>query len=98
VTRSKRRSNYLTVILVALLFSSLPLTTFAFAENGGPYDVTWFDLSGGGGESRGGPYVVAGTIGQPEPGRTEGGDYTLTGGFWSVGVQRHVYLPLVLQP
>ena len=71
------------------------------AQSGGPYDLTWSSVDGGGHTfSSGGPYALGGTIGQPDAGRFVGGPYVLNGGFWNGGllpaVQR-VYLPLILR-
>jgi len=48
------------------------------------YTLDWSTLDAGGGQSSGGPYTVAGTIGQTDPAKLTGGAYTLTGGFWSM--------------
>ena len=49
-----------------------------------PYAIDWFKVSGVGGTSTGGTYVVSGTIGQPDAGGAmTGGGYSLTGGFWA---------------
>ena len=45
--------------------------------------INWFTLDGGGGQSSGGAYALAGTIGQPDAATSSGGAYTLQGGFWS---------------
>jgi hypothetical protein len=42
-------------------------------------------IDGGGGQSSGGPYVLTGTIGQPDAAYSDGGNYELLGGFWSGG-------------
>lgn len=47
------------------------------------FAIDWFTLDGGGGQSSGGAYTLAGTIGQPDAGASSGGAYTLHGGFWS---------------
>lgn len=41
-------------------------------------------VAGGGGTSRGGPFALRGTIGQPDAGKTTltGGTFALEGGFW----------------
>ena len=54
-------------------------TGMVFAE----YSVDWQTVDGGGGVCRGGPYVLSGTIGQPEAAIVSGGDYVLSGGFWA---------------
>ena len=73
----------------------------ALAQTGGPYDLSWSTIDGGGHTfSTGGDYSLGGTIGQPDPGLLTGGEYTLGGGFWGGGAQRvtrNIYLPLVLK-
>jgi len=59
---------------VAVLF----LATASFAT----FDITWFTIDGGGGESSGGVYTLKSTIGQPDAGIHTGGNYELQGGFW----------------
>jgi len=69
-------------------FRSLLITTLgvaqATAQSGGPYNLNWSTIDGGGGTSTGGVYAVSGTIGQPDAGAMGGGTYTLQGGFWGV--------------
>src|ERR1035441_7366599 len=57
------------------------LPTIVFAQQ---YNVDWYTITGGGGASSNGQYVVSGTIGQPDAGTMNGGNYSLTGGFWSL--------------
>jgi hypothetical protein len=71
---------FFTTMLVSLL-----ITTPAFGQNGGPYDLHWSTIDGGGGTSSGGQYVLTGTIGQPDAAYSAGGDYELLGGFWPGG-------------
>jgi len=33
---------------------------------GADYSISWYTIDGGGGQSSGGPYVLTGTIGQPD--------------------------------
>ena len=73
----------------ALLVFSFALFVFSTlhvaGQSGGPYDLSWYTIDGGGGTSSGGPYTLSGTIGQPDAGGPlAGGSYTLTGGFWSI--------------
>jgi hypothetical protein len=71
----------------------------AAAQSGGPYDLTWSTVDGGGWTfSTGGAYSLSGTVGQPDADVLEGGAYTLVGGFWggASAVQR-LYLPLLLR-
>jgi hypothetical protein len=86
------------MLLLLLLFPAGP----ARAQSGGPYDITWSDVSGGGSSfSQGGAYILGGTVGQPDAGLLTGGDYTLGGGFWgggaAPGVVYRVYLPLLMR-
>ncbi len=65
------------------LVLTLLLTSFALAQSGGAYDLTWNTWDGGGGMfSTGGTYSLGGTIGQPDAGALNGGAYSLNGGFW----------------
>ena len=48
----------------------------------GQYAINWYTIDSGGGTSSGGPYVLTGTIGQPDAGGCSGGSYELLGGFW----------------
>ena len=47
----------------------------------GQYELSWYNVDGGGGTSNGGDYELIATIGQPEAGAASGGDYELLGGF-----------------
>ncbi len=49
------------------------------------YSIEWYTIDGGGGTSTGGPYQLAGTIGQPDADYSGGGQYELLGGFWVGG-------------
>jgi predicted amidohydrolase YtcJ len=91
---SLRKAAKVLFVLVALFL----LTSAAFAQSGGLYDLTWSSVDGGGGVSTGGTYTLGGIIGQPDAGTMSGGDYTLAGGFWAGAAVRHnVYLPLVVR-
>ena len=48
------------------------------------FDLSWYTIDGGGGESAGGDFELSGTIGQPDAGTAmTGADFELTGGFWA---------------
>lgn len=72
--------------------------------NGG-YQVDWWAVDGGGGESQsvGGQYAPQGTIGQYDAsqGYCQGGSYTLAGGFWIRGLLHlldfMIHLPMVMR-
>ena len=55
------------------------------SQGNGPYQIAWHTIDGGGGTSSGGPYVLTGTIGQPDADWASGGKYELLGGFWPGG-------------
>jgi hypothetical protein len=87
------------ILIVAVLVLAVP-TLVGMAANG--YEINWWTVDGGGGESSGGDYTLKGTIGQPDASNTlSGGDYALRGGFWVEGiltiVEFIVNLPLVLR-
>ncbi|MBU0490428.1 MAG: hypothetical protein KKB13_01135 [Chloroflexi bacterium] len=68
------------------------------AQTGGPYNLTWWTVDGGGDRLTGGSYVLVGTAGQPDAAATSGGTYVLAGGFWPGGAaQYRLYLPLTLK-
>ena len=76
------------------------LTAAANGQQGGPYELTWSTVDGGGAMwSEGGSYALGGTIGQADAGTLSGDGYELQGGFWA-GAGEGVYrisLPLVLR-
>jgi hypothetical protein len=87
-------------VVFLLLLALLGPGSAARAQQGGPYDLTWWTVDGGGGLVQGGGYTLTGTAGQPDPAPAlTGGGYVLTGGFWpGAAVERHgLYLPLVLR-
>jgi hypothetical protein len=69
------RSAYLMLLLTIFL------TTTSIAQ----YQISWYTIDGGGGQGSGGPYVLTGTIGQPDAAYSTGGGYELLGGFWTGG-------------
>ena len=72
------------VAMALALTVVLPLA--ALAQTGGPYDLTWSTVDGGGATfSTGGTYSLGATAGQPDAGSAAGGSYSLTGGFWYAG-------------
>jgi hypothetical protein len=58
---------------------------FTVATAFGDYELSWYTIDGGAGRSSGGPYVLTGTIGQPDAAYSSGGNYELLGGFWPGG-------------
>ena len=74
------KTTALTAVFVCLL-----LVSPAIAQSGGDYEISWSTIDSGGGRSSGGPYVLTGTIGQPDAAYSAGGYYELLGGFWPGG-------------
>lgn len=73
--------NRITTIVARVAMSFLLLATgLAVADD---FDLDWWTVDDGGGMwTRGGEYLLSGTIGQPDAGVMTGGGYELTGGFW----------------
>jgi hypothetical protein len=86
-------------VLCVLLLTLLLAVTLATAA-GPQLGLDRWTVDGGGGTSRGGTYVLRGTVGQAEAGAQLVADpYALSGGFWGAPSQQGtlVYLPLVLR-
>lgn len=93
----KRLATVAAAALVLLL-----ATGSVAAQTGGPYDLSWWTVDGGGGESKdlGSGYALMGTAGQPDAWTMGDNDYSLAGGFWSNALIRAgntIYLPLVVR-
>jgi hypothetical protein len=71
------------------LVTSVCIAGFLFllssVSSGEQYQIDWYTIGGGGGQSAGGQYKLAGTIGQPDASYSEGGNYEVLGGFWPGG-------------
>lgn len=85
------------LLLGVLLIGSLSLS------NAQTYSIPRFTIAGGGGTLAGGPYLIQGTAGQPEPGEPRAGvPYVIMGGFWpgavSTSPSTHPELTVELQP
>ncbi len=96
-----QRRSWIPAVLANVLLTTLALlltTAIVIGQVGSGYDLSWWTVDGGGGESSGGTYALAGTVGQPDAGALTGGDYSLVGGFWAgAPVKYEVFLPLVLR-
>jgi biotin transporter BioY len=102
-TRTKLLIAILAGVALLFLWGTLKLTSVTLAQSSDGYDLTWFTVDGGGGESSNGGYTLTGIVGQPDAGVLTDGGYTLIGGFWSSGgpaggsEANRIYLPLVLR-
>lgn len=75
-----KRSRILLWALLPLLWL---LPVLALAQSGGPYDLSWSTIDGGGHTfSAGGTFELGGAIGQADAGAMNGGSFALDGGFW----------------
>jgi hypothetical protein len=92
------RSRFARLALAAAALAAA--SGLALAQTGGPYDLTWNTVEGGGATfSAGGSYALGGTAGQADAGTHTGGDYALQGGFWVNGTVWHsAYAPVVRRP
>jgi hypothetical protein len=73
-------------LLLSVLCSALFWATTAFPLSGGPYDLNWNTIDGGGSTvSTAGDFTLGGTIGQPDAGAVSDGRFTVSGGFWLGG-------------
>jgi len=69
--------------LIVVAIAAMASADTARAQTGGPYDLSWSTVDGGGATFlTGGPYALGGTAGQPDAGLLAGGPYELSGGFW----------------
>jgi hypothetical protein len=73
------------IVRWTILLSTVFLISSVPAQTGGPYQLTWSTVDGGGGRSSGGQYSLTVTIGQPDAAYSAGGDYELLGGFLTGG-------------
>jgi hypothetical protein len=72
-----RRTSPIWPVAVLLLAGA------ARAQSGGPYNLSWSTVDGGGKTfASGGPYTLGSTAGQPDAGVLSGGSYQVAGGFW----------------
>jgi hypothetical protein len=86
-----------TILITVACF--LLVAASALAQSGGPYDLSWNTVDGGGYTfSVGGTYTLGGTIGQADTRLMFGGGYSLAGGYWGRGlVPYQFYLPVLLR-
>ena len=81
LTEQTHDGRRLTAVFCIVLFC----VSSVYAPSGGPYDLNWTTIDGGGGLSTGGPYSLSGTIGQPDASYSAGGSYEVLGGYWPGG-------------
>src|SRR3990172_8633165 len=85
------------VLCLAALLATLAGIQAAPDTPAAGYNIPWWTVDSGGGGRPGGPYILSGTVGQPEPGSLSGDIYLLKGGFWSGLLDYINYLPLLFR-
>ena len=73
-----RRKWLIPILIIAAL---LLIATVVYAQ--GDYDLSWWTVDSGGGQSNGDVFSLLGVVGQPDAGVLQGGDFILAGGFLS---------------
>jgi len=73
------------IIQLTFVFVVLSMVCSSAEQTRAEYELSWYTLDTGGGTSRGGQYVLTGTIGQPDASYSAAGGYELLGGFWPGG-------------
>jgi len=76
-----RKLIFLCQWILSIIIFTVAISTASDTQ----YQLNWSTIDGGGGMSSGGPYVLTGTIGQPDADYSAGGNYELLGGFWPGG-------------
>ena len=76
----KRHSNSRPLAVATFAICVLFLATSTLNAQ---FDLTWFTVDGGGGNSLGATFELNGAIGQVDAGAMSGGSFELNGGFWA---------------
>lgn len=90
----KRR--ILAATAVMLVISSL-VVAVAVGQVSGNFDLSWHIIGGGGTRSTSANYVAMGTIGQAAVGMISGASHEVCAGFWCMGPECWIYMPLMLR-
>ena len=95
LARVRAHKGFCYLVIVAVVLAGAG--GVALAQTGGPYNLEWNTIDGGGGTVSGGIYSLSGTVGQADAAAVmTGGAYTLSGGFWAgASPGGPVYLPMV---
>lgn len=82
---------------LAVAVALLAVGGVALAQTGGPYNLEWNAIAGGGGSASGGAYSLYGVVGQAGAGvAMTGGNYSLEGGFMAgASAAGPIYVPMV---
>ena len=86
-TRLRRRG----IALLGTTLLSLAAAGVALSQSGGEYDLSWSKVTGGGGTSAGGSYLLTSSIGQPLAGQVQGSGYVIESGFWGGAAMEQIF-------
>lgn len=91
----KRERGPLWATIVLLLF--LVAGAAVMAQTSAGFNLEWHVIGGGGGESTSANYEINGTAGQSlaGPPDSDSGSFVVRSGFWSLGTERRVFLPVL---
>jgi len=85
IKNSRKNNTWICCVFMLAVVIMACYDYSAAGKSGGPYELRWSIIDGGGGRSAGGQYVLTGTIGQPDAKNSGGDNYELLGGFWPRG-------------
>lgn len=81
-------------LLLLMLLAGLRTSQAARTVPAAGYSLEWHAIFAGG-DSSGGAYRIAGSIGQASAGQFSGGHYQVSGGFWVQAPTIQSFLPIV---
>lgn len=85
IKNSRKNNTWICCVFMLAVVIMACYDYSAAGKSGGPYELRWSIIDGGGGRSAGGQYVLTGTIGQPDAAYSSSEKYELLGGFWPGG-------------
>ncbi len=92
------KQKYLRTLLACILLIFLITAgVVVLAQSSASFDLSWHVVGSGGGESNSADFKVQGTIGQSiaSPRYADSADFVVASGYWAVGTNSTVYLPLI---
>ncbi len=93
------KQKHLALILALVVFFLLTAGVIVLAQTSASFDLSWHVVGSGGSESSSADYQINGTIGQSlaSPQESDSADFVVNSGYWVVGANRTVYLPVVIK-
>jgi hypothetical protein len=94
--RFSKKKFFLAMLLVLLFSLAAFIVVSAQVSDG--FDLSWYVVSGGGGNSESGDYVLSSTVGQTAAGESTSGGIIQTHGFWQTFVDTvRTLLPIAVK-